>query len=58
MPNPFSAFTGGGGRRRQGNAGAGSSSSQGSTQRDQEIRELKEQLAAMRQQIADLAQRK
>ena len=54
MPNPFSAFTGGG-ADPNGNAGAGSS---GSTQRDQEIRELKEQLAAMRQQIADLAQRK
>ena len=58
MPNPFSAFTGGAGTDTNGNAGAGSSGSQGATQRDQEIRELKEQLAAMRQQIADLAQRK
>jgi polyhydroxyalkanoate synthesis repressor PhaR len=54
MPNPFSAFTGAG-ADPNGNSGSGS---QGSTQRDQEIRELKEQLAAMRQQIADLAQRK
>jgi len=54
MPNPFSAFTGTG-SDANGNAAAGQ---QGSAQRDQEIRELKEQLAAMRQQIADLAQRK
>jgi polyhydroxyalkanoate synthesis repressor PhaR len=58
MPNPFSAFTPGAGADTNGNAGAGSSGSQGATQRDQEIRELREQLAAMRQQIADLAQRK
>jgi polyhydroxyalkanoate synthesis repressor PhaR len=57
MPNPFSAFTGGG-ADTNGSSGAGSSTSQASTQRDQEIRELKDQLAAMRQQIADLAQRK
>jgi polyhydroxyalkanoate synthesis repressor PhaR len=49
--NPFSAFMGGSDPN-------GSASSQGAAQRDQEIRELKEQLAAMRQQIADLAQRK
>lgn len=53
MPNPFSAFTGGAETN-----GAGGQGTQGSPQRDQEIRELKEQLAAMRQQIADLAQRK
>jgi polyhydroxyalkanoate synthesis repressor PhaR len=53
MANPFSAFTGGG-SDTNGTASSGSSSSQ----RDQEIRELKDQLAAMRQQIADLAQRK
>jgi polyhydroxyalkanoate synthesis repressor PhaR len=58
MPNPFSAFTPGAGADSNGSAGAGSSGSQGATQRDQEIRELREQLAAMRQQIADLAQRK
>jgi polyhydroxyalkanoate synthesis repressor PhaR len=52
-PNPFSAFTGG--ADANGSSGAGS---QAATQRDQEIRELKDQLAAMRQQIADLAQRK
>jgi polyhydroxyalkanoate synthesis repressor PhaR len=59
MANPFAAFTGAG-SDANGNAspsGAGSGSP-ASTQRDQEIRELKEQLAAMRQQIADLAQRK
>jgi polyhydroxyalkanoate synthesis repressor PhaR len=57
MANPFSAFTGAA-PDANGNAASSSSSSQASTQRDQEIRELKEQLAAMRQQIADLAQRK
>jgi polyhydroxyalkanoate synthesis repressor PhaR len=57
MANPFSAFTGAG-SDTNGNAASGTSASQASTQRDQEIRELKEQLAAMRQQIADLAQRK
>jgi polyhydroxyalkanoate synthesis repressor PhaR len=50
MPNPFAAFTGG--------SDTNGSGGTGSTQRDQEIRELKDQLAAMRQQIADLAQRK
>ena len=56
MANPFAAFTGPAPEGRTGmRAGPGS---QGATQRDQEIRELKEQLAAMRQQIADLAQRK
>ena len=54
MANPFAAFTGSASPDAN---GGGASSSQGS-QRDQEIRELKEQLAAMRQQIADLAQRK
>jgi hypothetical protein len=39
-------------------SGSSSTSTQGSAQRDQEIRDLKEQLAAMRQQIADLARRK
>jgi polyhydroxyalkanoate synthesis regulator protein len=57
MANPFSAFAGSG-SDANGNAASSSSTSQGPTQRDQEIRELKEQLAAMRQQIADLAQRK
>jgi polyhydroxyalkanoate synthesis regulator protein len=50
MPNPFAAFTGG--------SDTNGSGGTGSTQRDQEIRELKDQLAAMRQEIADLAQRK
>jgi polyhydroxyalkanoate synthesis repressor PhaR len=57
MANPFAAFTGSA-PDANGNVASGSSTTQGSTQRDQEIRELKEQLAAMRQQIADLAQRK
>jgi len=57
MPNPFAAFTGAG-ADANGTSGSESSRGGGSTQRDQEIRELKEQLAAMRQQIADLAQRK
>jgi polyhydroxyalkanoate synthesis repressor PhaR len=56
MANPFAAFTGAPSDANGGGASS-PSSSQGS-QRDQEIRELKEQLAAMRQQIADLAQRK
>lgn len=55
MPNPFSAFTG---AAADANGSGASSTSQASTQRDQEIRELKDQLAAMRQQIAELAQRK
>jgi polyhydroxyalkanoate synthesis repressor PhaR len=54
MPNPFTAFTGGSSESN----GTEAPEPQASTQRDQEIRELKEQLAAMRQQIADLAQRK
>ena len=53
MPNPFAAFTG----ESNGTGASEPQASQGA-QRDQEIRELKEQLAAMRQQIADLAQRK
>jgi polyhydroxyalkanoate synthesis repressor PhaR len=55
MPNPFAAFTGG--SSESNGTGTAEPASQGSA-RDQEIRELKEQLAAMRQQIADLAQRK
>jgi polyhydroxyalkanoate synthesis repressor PhaR len=57
MANPFTAFTGSA-SDANGNPASSPSTSQASTQRDQEIRELKEQLAAMRQQIADLAQRK
>jgi polyhydroxyalkanoate synthesis repressor PhaR len=52
-PGPFSAFTSG----SEPNGGAAGAQA-GSAQRDQEIRELKDQIAAMRQQIADLAQRK
>ena len=45
-------------RRRLGRQWQWRARAAGSTQRDQEIRDLKDQLAAMRQQIADLAQRK
>ena len=54
MPNPFAAFTGTGAPPKSNGAPEPPSKSQ----RDEEIRELKDQLAAMRQQIADLAQRK
>ncbi len=54
MPNPFAAFTG----STAGAKGNGAPEPPQSSQRDQEIRELKDQIAAMRQQIADLAQRK
>ncbi len=50
-PNPFAAAAAAFG-------GAAKAASEPSSQRDQEIRDLKDQLAAMRQQIADLAQRK
>ena len=56
MPNPFAAFTGG--SSESNGAGAPEPQTSQGAQRDQEIRELREQLAAMRQQIADLAQRK
>jgi polyhydroxyalkanoate synthesis repressor PhaR len=56
MPNPFAAFTGG--SSESNGTGAPEPQAPQGAQRDQEIRELKEQLAAMRQQIADLAQRK
>lgn len=55
IPNPFAAAFGTGARPTAGAAEAGPAASR---QRDEEIRELKDQLAAMRQQIADLAQRK
>ena len=51
MPNPFAAFT----------AAATHGKPNGAPEppkRDEEIKDLKDQLAAMRQQIADLAQRK
>ena len=48
MPNPFAPF----GMRPQ------ASAEESSPQRDEEIRDLKDQIAAMRQQIADLAKRK
>jgi len=54
MPNPFAAFTG----AAAGGKGNGAPEPPQPSQRDQEIRELKDQIAAMRQQIADLAQRK
>jgi polyhydroxyalkanoate synthesis regulator protein len=49
MPNPFNAAFGGKPR-------AADPSS--SPQREDEIRELKDQIAAMREQIADIAQKK
>jgi polyhydroxyalkanoate synthesis repressor PhaR len=57
MPNPFAAAFGGSASRSPGN-GAAEPPPAASRQRDEEIRELKDQIAAMRQQIADLAQRK
>lgn len=51
IPNPFAAFA-------AGTARGNGAPEQASPQRDEEIRDLKDQLAAMRQQIADLAQRK
>jgi polyhydroxyalkanoate synthesis repressor PhaR len=52
-PNPFAAAFGGSSQRPN-----GAPEQPASPRRDEEIRELKDQLAAMRQQIADLAQRK
>ena len=52
VPNPFAAAFGAGAAKGNG------APEQPSPQRDAEIRDLKDQLAAMRQQIADLAQRK
>src|SRR5262245_43693485 len=54
MPNPFAAF-GGTSAPPKSN---GTPEPASKPQRDEEIRELKDQIAAMRQQIADLAQRK
>jgi polyhydroxyalkanoate synthesis repressor PhaR len=51
MPNPFAAAFGGAKPAPEAPPAA-------SPQREDEIRELKDQIAAMRQQIADLAQRK
>jgi polyhydroxyalkanoate synthesis repressor PhaR len=53
MPNPFAAAA-----AAFGGAAKAPSEPPPSPQREDEIRELKDQLAAMRQQIADLAQRK
>ena len=53
MPNPFAAAFGGGAKTPP-----PEKESAPSPQREDEIRELKDQIAAMRQQIADLAQRK
>jgi polyhydroxyalkanoate synthesis regulator protein len=52
MPNPFAAAFGGATKSPP------ESQSASSPPREDEIRELKDQIAAMRQQIADLAQRK
>jgi polyhydroxyalkanoate synthesis repressor PhaR len=56
MPNPFAAFSGP--FPTAPGKGNGAPEPQPPPKRDEEIRELKDQLAAMRQQIADLAQRK
>jgi polyhydroxyalkanoate synthesis repressor PhaR len=56
IPNPFAAAWGG--ATRSGARANGGPDAAGSPQRDEEIRDLKDQLAAMRAQIADLAQRK
>jgi polyhydroxyalkanoate synthesis repressor PhaR len=53
MPNPFAAAFGAGGTKS-----SPAPEPAVSPQREDEIRELKDQIAAMRQQIADLAQRK
>jgi polyhydroxyalkanoate synthesis repressor PhaR len=55
MPNPFAAFAG---AAAQAKPNGVPESSKGETRRDEEIKDLKDQLAAMRQEIANLAQRK
>jgi polyhydroxyalkanoate synthesis repressor PhaR len=57
MPNPFAAFGAGATRPSQPN-GAPEPTAASAPPREDEIRDLKDQIAAMRQQIADLAQRK
>ena len=57
MQNPFAAFGAGAARPSQPN-GASQPPPAAASPREDEIRDLKDQLAAMRQQIADLAQRK
>jgi polyhydroxyalkanoate synthesis repressor PhaR len=54
-PNPFAAF---GGMGTKSSASSNSEAKPSSPQREDEIRDLKDQIAAMRQQIADLAQKK
>jgi polyhydroxyalkanoate synthesis repressor PhaR len=56
MPNPFAAAAAAFGGAAK--SPPQESQSAASAQREDEIRELKDQIAAMRQQIADLAQRK
>ena len=55
--NPF-AMPGGGGARANPNGAAEQRADRAAAQRESELEELKDQIAAMRQQIADLAQRK
>jgi polyhydroxyalkanoate synthesis repressor PhaR len=55
MPNPFAAF---GGMGAKPSGSPNSEAKPSSPQREDEIRELKDQIAAMRQQIADLAQKR
>jgi polyhydroxyalkanoate synthesis repressor PhaR len=54
MPNPFAAFAG----AMQGKPNGTADTAKTEPRRDEEIKDLKDQLAAMRAQIADLAQRK
>jgi polyhydroxyalkanoate synthesis repressor PhaR len=54
IPNPFATFTG----AASGQAKPNGAEPPAPPKRDEEIKDLKDQLAAMRQQIADLAQRK
>jgi polyhydroxyalkanoate synthesis repressor PhaR len=55
MPNPFAAFAAAASQAKPNGA---PESSKGEAKRDEEIKDLKDQLAAMRQEIANLAQRK
>jgi polyhydroxyalkanoate synthesis repressor PhaR len=55
--NPFAAASGGGARPNA-NGPAEQRTDAGEPQRESELQDLKDQIAAMRQQIADLAQRK
>jgi polyhydroxyalkanoate synthesis repressor PhaR len=57
-PNPFASAFGARPNGAPESPSSGPGGASGTPQRDEEIRDLKDQIAAMRQQIADLAQRK